>query len=479
MSSVRPAVGEAAVEQLGAVMAGDVVTPDHPEYDDARKVWNGMIDKRPALVARCKAVSDVVAAVDFARANAMTVAVRSGGHSTVGYGTCDDGIVIDVSPMKGVKIDPDARVVQAQAGLTWGEFDAATQQYGLAVTGGRFSTTGIAGLTLGSGSGWLERKCGLTSDNLLEADVVTADGSVVTASPTENEDLFWGLRGGSGNFGIVTSFTFRLHEVGPIVYGGLMASTPDRAKEILAFMRDYMKDAPDDLGIGLAFLSAPPAEFVPPDAVGAPMVGIVVCWSGSLDEGARVCAPIREVAQPVVDVVGPMPYVALQSMLDEGGPKGVRGYMKAEFLEEMSDGAIDVFVEHGARRPGPMVNLLLEPMGGAIGRVADDDSALGRRDVQWCYHALGLWMEDDPESDRANIAWARDLATEVAPHTVPGVYLNYTSDVGDERVRSTYGPEKYERLVALKDKFDPGNLFRLNQNIQPSVEAAARAERPS
>jgi FAD/FMN-containing dehydrogenase len=476
--SLTPPLAEAAVHQLDAVLAGSVVTPDHPDYDDARKVWNGMIDRRPALIARCKAVSDVIQAVDFARANAMTVAVRAGGHSAVGYGTCDDGIVIDLSAMKGIKIDPDERTVQAQAGLTWGEFDAATQQFGLAVTGGRFSTTGIAGLTLGSGSGWLERKCGLTGDNLLEAEVVTADGRLVTASPTENEDLFWGLRGGGGNFGIVTSFTLRLHEVGPIVYGGLMAGSPERASDVLRFMREYMKDAPDDLGGAVAVVSAPPEEFVPPEMHFAPSVGVVICWTGSLDEGERVCAPIREVLQPVVDVVGPMPYTALQSMLDGGGQPGTRAYMKAEFMEELSDGAIDTFVEHGAKRPGPLVNLLLEPMGGAISHVGDAESPLGRRDVQWCYHALGLWMEPDPASDEANIQWTRDLAEAVAPHTVPGVYLNYTSDVGEERVRSTYGPEKYERLVALKDKYDPGNLFRLNQNIRPSLEATARAERP-
>src|SRR3954452_11033440 len=231
--SVRPVIGEAAVHQLDAVLAGSVLTPEHPEYDDARKVWNGMIDRRPAVIARCKAVSDVIQAVDFARANAMTVAVRGGGHSVPGYATCDDGIVIDLSGMKGIRIDPDARTVQAQAGLTWGEFDAATQQFGLAVTGGRFSTTGIAGLTLGSGSGWLERKCGLTGDNLLELELVTADGRVLKASPDENPELFWGLRGGGGNFGIVTSFTLRLHEVGPIVYGGQLACSPDRAPEIL------------------------------------------------------------------------------------------------------------------------------------------------------------------------------------------------------------------------------------------------------
>ena len=476
--SVNPASVEAAVHQLDAVLAGSVITPEHPDYDEARMVWNGMVDKRPALIIRCKAVADVIQAVDFARANAMTVAVRGGGHSTIGYGTCDDGLVIDLAGMKGISIDPDGQTVQAQAGLTWGDFDAATQQYGLAVTGGRFSTTGVSGLTLGSGSGWLERKCGLTGDNLLEVELVTADGRVVKASPTENADLFWGLRGGGGNFGIVTSFTLKLHQVGPIVYGGLMMSTPDRGKDIMRFMRDYMKDAPEDLGAAVAWVSAPPEEFVPEEMHFAPGVGVVICWTGSIEDGERVCAPIREVAQPVVDVVGPMPYTALQQMMDGGGPKGIRGYMKAEFIEDLTDDAIDVLVEHGGKRPGPLVNLLLEPMGGAISDVADGESALGRRDVAWCYHALALWMEPDPETERAHVAWARDFATAMAPHTVPGVYLNYTSDQGEERVRSTYGPEKYERLVALKDKYDPGNLFRLNQNIRPSLEATARADRP-
>src|SRR3954453_5185716 len=258
MSSLRPAVGEAAVHQLDAVLAGSVVTPEHPDYEEARKVWNGMIDRRPALIAQCKAVADVIQAVDFARANAMTVAGRAGGHPVPGYATCDDGIVIDLSGMKGIRIDPDAKTGQAQAGLTWGGFNGGRQQFGLAVTGGRFSTTGIAGLTLGSGSGWLERKCGLTADNLLPAEGVTADGRQVVASPEENADLFWGLRGGGGNFGIVTAFHYRLHEVGPIIYGGLLLSAPEQAGEILRFMRDYMRDAPDDLGAGVAFLNAPP-----------------------------------------------------------------------------------------------------------------------------------------------------------------------------------------------------------------------------
>jgi len=460
-----------AVEELAGSFAGSLIQPGDQDFDEARSVWNGMFDRHPALIARCTSAGDVVAAVNFARDNGLEVAVRGGSHSTVGYGTCDGGIVIDLSTMKSIEVDPQTQTARADAGLTWGEFDAATQEHGLAVTGGRFSTTGIAGLTLGSGSGWLERKCGLTPDNLLSAELVLANGERITASADENAELFWGLRGGSGNFGIVTSFTYRLHEVGPIVYGGQLVCMPDRAAEILAFMRDYMADAPDDLGAAVAFISAPPEPFVPPEMHFKPIVGIVICWTGDHEEGERVVAPIREAAQPVMDMVQPMPYTALQSMLDASGPKGIRAYMKAEFMEELSDEAIEKLARHGANRPGPLVQLLMEPMGGAIARVPDDETALGRRDVPWCYHALSMWMEPDAETADAHVAWARTLAEDVKPHTTDGVYLNFISDVGDERVRSAYGPEKYDRLVALKDRYDPDNLFRLNQNIKPSGKA--------
>jgi hypothetical protein len=383
--------------------------------------------------------------------------------------------VIDLSLMKAIEVDPETRTVRAEAGLTWGEFDAATQEHGLAITGGRFSTTGIAGLTLGSGSGWLERKCGLTADNLLSVDLVTANGQMLTASDDENAELFWGIRGGSGNFGVVTSFRYRLHEVGPLVYGGLMVCLPERGAEILRFLRDYMPGAPDDLGTAVAFISAPPEPFVPAEMHFKPVVGLVICWTGDHDEGERVLAPIREVAQPVMDMVQPMPYTALQSMLDAGGPKGVRAYMKAEFLDELSDEAIDKLVSHGASRVGPMAQLLLEPLGGAISRMGEDDTALGRRDVAWCYHALAMWMEPDEATAEAQTAWARGLADDLRPHITDGVYLNFTSDEGEARVRSTYGPEKYDRLVALKDRYDPGNLFRLNQNIRPSGKPATPA----
>jgi hypothetical protein len=471
------AVPQAAVEQLAEAMRGEVLHPESPGYDEARAVWNGMFDKRPAVIARCAGVADVIQAVDFARANALEVAVRSGAHSANGYGVCDDGIVIDLSPMKGIRVDPESHTVRAEAGLTWGEFDKETQAFGLAVTGGRFSTTGIAGLALGSGSGWLERKCGLTGDNLLSADVVTADGRLVKCSPRENEDLYWGIRGGGGNFGIVTSFVFRLHEVGPIIYGGMLVGDPAKAPEVLRFMREYMEEAPDDLGAGIAFVSAPPEPFVPPEMHFKPILGMIICWTGDQEEGERVLAPIREIMQPMMDMVVPMPYVALQSMLDGGGPKGIRGYMKAEFMDELSDAAIEKFVAHGATRPSPTTQLLLEPMGGAISKLGEDDTALGRRDVSWCYHALSMWMEPGADAEAAHVEWARNLSTDLEPETTDGVYLNFTSDAGDERVRKTFGEEKYAKLVALKDKYDPANMFHLNANIKPSIEATARAER--
>jgi FAD/FMN-containing dehydrogenase len=449
-----------AVDELASACSGQVIREGDEGYEQARLVWNGYFDRRPALIVRCRSVEDVCAAVRFGREKGLTLAVRSGAHSAQGYGTWDDALVIDLSQMKEIEVDPATRTVRAQAGLTWGEFDAATQEHGLAVTGGRFSTTGIAGLTLGSGSGWLERRCGLTADSLLSAQVVTADGEVLTASADENPDLFWGLRGGGGNFAIVTSFTYQLHEIGPIIYGGMMVSLPDRAPEILAFLREYMPGAPDDLGLG---------AFVPAEMHFAPIFGLIVCWTGDHAGGERVLAPIREVAQPVMDMVQPMPYVALQSMIDNGGPHGTRAYFKAEFLPELSDEVIEKLAAHGASRPGPMVQLLLEPLGGAISRVATDETALGVRDVPWCYHALSMWMEADEEVDTAHVAWARGLAEDLARHTTAGVYLNFTSDTGDDRVKEMYGAERYSKLVALKDRYDPSNAFRLNQNIKPSA----------
>jgi FAD binding domain-containing protein/berberine-like enzyme len=470
--SSQAALGGDTIEQLRAAVGGEVVTPEHPDYEEARRVWNGMVDCRPALIVRCSSTQDVAAAVNFGRDNGLVVSVRGGSHSTPGYSTCDDGIVIDLGPMHEVKVDPEARTARVGGGATWGQMDAATQEHGLAVTGGRVSDTGVGGLATGSGSGWLERMYGVTAGSLLSAEVVTADGSVVRASADENPELFWGLRGGGGNFGVVTSFTYRLHPVGPIILGGLLVSLPERAEDILRFHAEYWPSAPDDLGGGVAFISAPPEPFVPAEMHFKPVVGHVICWTGDPEEGERVLAPIREVAQPVMDMVQPMPYVALQSMLDAGGPKGINGYMKAEFMEVLDEEAIGKLARHGAARVSPMSQIIMEPLGGAVARVGEDDTALGRRDVEWVYHALAMWMEPDAASAEANMTWAKTLSEDLRPHVTEGVYLNYTSDQGEERVRSTYGPAKYERLVALKDRYDPDNLFRLNQNIRPSGAAA-------
>src|SRR3954470_13606833 len=355
-----PTILSPRLDELSGAFAGELLAPGDSGYDEARAVWNGMFDRRPAVIARCAGADDVVAAVDFARHLGVPVAVRGGGHSAAGHSTCDGGIVIDTGPMKDIRVDPHQRTVRAEAGLTWSEFDRETQNFGLAVTGGRFSTTGIAGLTLGSGSGWLERKCGLTADNLLAAEVVTADGRRVLAGPRDTPNLFWGRRGGGRNLGIVTAFHYRLHQVGPIIYGGLLISAPERAPEILRFMRDPMRDAPDALGAAVAFLNAPPEPFVPPELHFQPVCALVICWTGDDEEADGVLAPIRRVAAPLIDMVQPMPYSALQSMLDAGAPHGINGSMKADLIETLSDEVVAKLARHGARRAGPMAQLLLE-----------------------------------------------------------------------------------------------------------------------
>jgi FAD binding domain/Berberine and berberine like len=466
-----PTLATGLTDELAAGFRGTLLRPGDDGYEQARLVWNGLIDRRPALIARCAGAADVIAAVRFARETALPVSVRGGGHSALGYSTCDDGIVIDLSQMRAIRVDPEARTARAEGGATWADFDAETSAFGLAVTGGRFSTTGIAGLTLGSGSGWLERRCGLTPDNLIAADVVLADGRLVTASEESHPELFWGLRGGGGNFGVVTSFVYQLHEIGPMIYGGMLVCAPDRGPEIMRFLREHMPTAPDDLGLALAFVSAPPEPHVPPEMHFKPVTGIVVCWSGPLDQGEAALAPLRAAARPLMDMVGPMPYPALQSMLDGSGPKGSRAYMKAEFIPELTDAVIEKLARHGGARPGPMCNLLLEPMGGQIARMHPEATSIGRRDAAWCYHALSLWMDPDPQVEAAHVAWAKELAADLAPHTTSGVYLNFTSDAGDERVRASFGA-KYDRLVAIKDRYDPANMFRLNSNIRPSNTVA-------
>ena len=443
---------------------GTVLTPGHPRYDVARAVFNGAIDRRPALIAEPTDAHDVAAAIHHGREHELAIAVRAGGHSGAGYGVVDDGLVIDVRGLQRLEVDLAGRTVRAGAGLTWGQLDAATQAHGLAVTGGRISDTGVAGLTLGSGSGWLERMHGLTADNLVSATVVTAAGGVVRASAHEHPDLFWGLRGGGGNFGVVTELELAVHPVGPTVLGGLLVFDWERAGEVLAAYRELMRGAPDELG-GCAVLQlAPPAPFMPDHLVGRPVLSIVVAAFGDLERAERLVAPLRELA-PAADAVEPMPYVALQSMLDAGNPSGVQNYWKAAFLDDLPDAAIAAALDVGAAIPSPLTVVLLQPLGGAYARVDEHTTALSHRDAPWAYHALSLWP--DPADSDVNRAWTGAFAAALAPYGSGAAHPNYVSTDAGDRVRAFYGDETYERLVAVKRRWDPQNVFALNQNIHP------------
>jgi FAD/FMN-containing dehydrogenase len=428
-----------------------------------------MIDKHPALIVRCADDSDVVGAINFARAQGLLVAVRGGGHNVAGFGTCDDGIVIDLSLMKTIEVDKRARIAQAQAGLTWGEFDKATQAHHLATVGGLVSTTGIAGFTLGGGFGWLVRKYGLTVDNLLSVDMVLADGQHLTASPTENADLFWGVCGGGGNFGIVTSFQYRLHSVGPDVYGGAAFYPAEKAKDFLQFYREWTPNLPDELSTMVAFLTAPPEPFVPQELVGTPMIALALCYAGPVDEGEQVVKPLRDFAPPAIDLVGPMPYTALQVMFDATAPKGIHAYWKTEYLGELDDNVVNVLVDHTAKMKSlsPFAVVHIHHWEGAVMRAYPDATAFAHRDAPYVLNVVGLWTEQE-RADK-HIAWARDFAQAVQPFSTGQAYLNFLGDEGADRVKAAYGPARYERLVALKNQYDPTNLFRLNQNIKPSV----------
>jgi FAD/FMN-containing dehydrogenase len=465
--SQQVALQDGTIEQLRETVGGEVITSGDAAYDEARREWNGMVDCHPALVVRCASTADVAAAVDFGREHDLIVSVRCGGHSTPGYSTCNDGIVIDLSPMNRADVDPGARTAKVQGGATWADLDGAAQEHGLAVTGGRVSDTGVGGLALGSGSGWLERMYGVTCESLLSAEVVTADGNVVRAAPDENPELFWGLRGGGGNFGAVTEFEFRLHPVGPIVTGGMLVYPRNRAGEVLRFYRDFMANAPDEVGGGIALLTAPPEPFVPEALQGQPAIGIVFCYVGPIEDGEEAVRPLKEATSPVVDLVQPMPYAALQQMMDAGNPHGVREYFKVDWLRDLPDEAIDVIVEQGENLPAPFGQLIIAPMGGATARTDTGTMALNMPNAPWAYFCLSMWM--DPSEDERNTAWARGFAEAMSAYEVGSPYPNFIEpDEGVARLRSSYGPEKYERLVELKRRWDPANLFRLNQNISPA-----------
>jgi FAD/FMN-containing dehydrogenase len=464
-TSHHSALDDGAAADLSRRFRGSLVRPGDASYDAARRIWNGAIDRRPALVARCTGVADVRAAVEFARERGLVAAVRGGGHNVAGTALCDGGIVIDLSPMKGLWLDPRARVARAQPGLLWGELDRETQPFGLATPGGIVSHTGIAGLTLGGGLGWLMRRYGLTADNLLSADVVTADGTLVRASAEENADLFWGLRGGGGNFGIVASFEYRLHAVGPIVLAGLVLHPAAKAREVLSFYRDYVADAPDDLMTIVVLRKAPPAPFLPESVHGQPVVILAVCWAGTLEEGERVLAPLRRFGQPLADLVRPTPYTSHQALLDGSVPHGLGYYWKSEYLQPLGDAAIDTLVAHAWRAPTPESYSAVFHMGGAVGREDPDGSAFEDRRAAHAMTIDGVWT--DPGAAAACTAWARGFWEAMRPHSTGRVYVNFLGEEGEERVRAAYGAAKFERLRALKRRFDPTNFFRVNQNIAP------------
>jgi FAD/FMN-containing dehydrogenase len=450
-------------DTLRTSFRGEVLTPSDPGYDERRRVWNGSIDKRPGVIARCTGQADVISAVRFARDRELLVAVRGGGHSFPGLSVCDDGMLIDLSPMKGIRVDPSGRTVRAQAGVLLGELDRETQAFGLAAPSGIVTHTGIAGLTLGGGIGWVHRKYGLTIDNLLSVDVITADGEFVTASEDANADLFWGIRGGGGNFGIVTSFEYALHAIGPEVLAGPVFWHAADAPDVLRFYRDYITTVPDDYMSLVVLRQAPALPIVPQELVGKPVVGVVSCWCGDLDEGEKVLRPLKTFGSPVLDACVAKPFVVHQASLDPSFVPGWHYYVRSCDVAELSDPVIDVTAEYATRITSPVTSLALWQMGGAVARVGEDDTAFNGRGAGHTFNINGnAYTADGFEEQRE---WARSFWTALAPYHT-GVYVNFLGP-DEDRVREAYGAAKYERLKALKNAYDPTNFFRLNQNIKP------------
>jgi FAD/FMN-containing dehydrogenase len=452
-----PGLASGALDRQCAKLRGEIVQPGDADYDTVRQLWNGMMDRRPAAILRCAGTADVVAALEFARGSGLPLAVRSGGHSIGGNSSCDGGLMIDLSLMKAIQIDAPGRAARAEAGVLLSGLDAATQAHGLAASSGVVGHTGIAGLTLGGGMGRLMRKYGLTSDTLLSAEVVLADGRVVTASETENPDLFWALRGGGGNFGIVTRFEYRLFLVGPTILGGLILHEFARATEALRFYRDFCLAAPDEVSVDAALMAMPG---------GSLMLGFAPCHIGPLEQAERELQPLRSFGPPAQDMVGPMPYVALQTSLDDLFARGRRFYWKSHFLREMPDAAIDTMVAQFARVPGPPSVIVLQQAGGETARRGAGETAYGNRDANWNF--IPCAISEDPAEDARNIAWVRGVFEAMRPYATGGVYVNDLGDEGEERIRAAYGGN-YDRLARVKSKYDPLNLFRLNQNIRPAT----------
>jgi UDP-N-acetylenolpyruvoylglucosamine reductase len=457
-------MGTIDAKALRSAIRGEVITPDDPSYDDARRVFNAMIDRRPAVIVRPIDTEDVRTAVAHARTSDRAVAIRGGGHSVPGFGTADDAVVVDLSKMRNVDVDATDRTARAQGGATWGDFNDATHAHGLATTGGVVSTTGVGGLTLGGGIGYLARGAGLSIDNLLSAEVVTADGRVLTANERENEDLFWAIRGGGGNFGVVTSLEFRLHPVDEI-YGGPMFFELDDAGDVLRFYREFIETAPEQFGGFPAFQIAPPLPFIPEDRHGDTFLAFVSCWSGPVDEAETALKPLRDVAPIVAEHVGPMPYPALNSAFDALYPAGqLQHYWKTHFSTELTDEAIAVHLEHGPKVPSVHSTVHIYPINGACHHVPPEATAFAYRDASFATVIAGMWP--DPSENDANIAWVRGYFDATAPHAEAGGYVNFMSGDDQGQLRASYRGN-YDRLVNVKRAYDPDNLFRVNQNIAP------------
>jgi FAD/FMN-containing dehydrogenase len=459
---------EEALKALKSNLRGEVLLPGDNGYEQARKIWNGMIDRHPAIIVRCFGTSDIMKAVKFARDQGLTVSVRGGGHNVAGKAVCDGGLMIDLSRMKSVRVDPPRRTARVEPGATWRQFDLETQAFGLAVTGGLVSSTGVAGFTLGGGIGWLVRKYGLALDNLISVDVVTANGELLTASMNENTDLFWGIRGGGGNFGVVASFEFQLHPVGPIVLGGLIAYRAEDGQALLRFHREFVKDAPDELTTLLVYLTAPPLPFLPKEVHGKHLVAVVLCYCGKLEEGERILASLRKFGKPVADVIQPMPYAVLQSMLDEAAPAGIQNYWKSTYISGLSDDAIDTILSFGNTITSPFSAIHIHQLGGAMRRIGDDATAFSHRDAPFVLNFVSAWR--DPSENDMHVKWTRD-AFNAMKKFATGAYVNFLGDEGADRVKEAYEEEKYRKLVVLKNKYDATNFFHLNQNIKPSQPA--------
>jgi FAD/FMN-containing dehydrogenase len=467
LAGAQSALDEAVVERFETTLSGGLLRLDDAEYEEARLLWNGVIDKKPALIVRAADGTDVVDSVNFARENDLLLAVRGGGHNVAGTASADGGLVVDLSAMKDIEVDPERRTVRAGAGVTIGELDGATQRHGLATPMGVVSETGIAGLTLNGGMGHLRRKHGLSSDNLVSVDVVTADGGSLTASEEENADLFWAIRGGGGNFGVVTSFEYRLHPVGPEVMCAFVFYPGDRAKEVLRSIEAYMADAPDEVSL-LSFLGrVPGVEDFPEEHHGEQFVAFLAVYAGPVGEGEEALKPLRELGDPIVDFSGPMPYTEVQKLLDEDYPDGWRYYWKSVNVDGLDDAVIEALIEHAEAAPSDHSTIDVWFQGGAMGRVGADESAFGDRSA---HILLGIEANWEVGEDEANIAWARGCYADLRRFSGGGIYLNFPGflEEGQDLMRDAYG-ENYERLVALKNKYDPTNLFRLNQNIKPTA----------